>query len=71
MSGRDPAARLPAGLWLPGLTWDDSHGRQCLPGAGTSAGPDRCLESQSTGDIDVAAQCGGKCGILGPQFAHG
>lgn len=71
MWGRDPAAPSPPGLWLPGLTWDDSHGRQRLPGAGTPAGPDRCVEPQSTGDIDVAAQHGGKCGVLGLQFAPG
>jgi hypothetical protein len=53
------------GLWLPGFPWNPSHGWQHLPRSGISSGPDRIVESQTSGDVHVAAQCGGKWVVLG------
>lgn len=47
------------GLWLPRFPWNPSNGRQHLPRSGISSGPDRIMESQTSGDVRVAAQCGG------------
>lgn len=60
----------PAGLWLPWLTWNHSRGWQHLPRSGISFGPNRFVESQTTGDIDVAAQRGGKLDVLGLCFVN-
>ena len=53
------------GLWLPGFPWNPRHGWQHLPGSGISPGPDRIVESQTSGDVHVAARCGGKQSVLG------
>ena len=59
----DPRCLPFAGVWLSWFTWGHSHGWQHLPGSGISFGPDGLMESQTTGDIDVAAQCGGKLDV--------
>lgn len=71
MSEHDLAAHSSAGLRLPVFTRNPHHGRQHLPGAGLSFGPNRFVEPQSAGGLAVAAQHGGKAGVLGLQLASG